>query len=157
MRILPVKSKKGITLVETVLAVVVLGILATGILTLLTAGSSKIAQTSREAAAHAEATRQMDLILSAVSNGGDYLVVGTDPSLEEGQQSLALDADALKTALGLDAETTLTITSTALYDASMTGPGAVVSNVRGWYLELTYQGETVTGFASNTQGVFDLG
>lgn len=154
MRILPVKSKKGITLVETVLAVVVLGIFATGILTLLTAGSSKIAQTSREAAAHAEATRQMDLILSAISNGGSYLVVGTDPSLEEGQQSLTLDPDAMKTTLGLDAGTTIAITSTALYDASQ---GEIVSNVRGWYLELTYQGETVTGFASNTQGVFDLG
>ena len=38
------------------------------------------------------------------------------------------------------------------YDSSLP---ETADNVRGWYLELTYKGVTVKGFASNSEGVFD--
>jgi len=150
MKLLPQNSKKGITLVESVIAVVVLAIFATGVISLLTASGAKILQTSGESAAYAEATQQLDLAISAISNGSsDYLKTTADAA---GDQVLSLDTDALKTALVLDSGVTLTATI-ELYDDSVS---ATATNVRGWYLTLTYSGISVSGFASNTQGVFDL-
>ena len=145
MKFLPKKSKKGVTLVESVLAVVVLAMFATGILTLLTAGGTKILKISDESAAYVEAGQKMDLVLSAVSNGSDvYIIENASTGI------LSLDISNLKTTLGL---TDVEITAEAdLYDSSV---AAIKSNVRGWYLEMTYQDATVTGFTSNTQGVFD--
>ncbi len=138
------KNKKGVTLVESVFAVVILAILTIGIISLLTAGGVKIFQISNEAGAYSQAVQKMDLIISAISNGStDYIT--TDPTC-------ALDVDALKSTLHL---TDVQITATPdLYDNSLT---ATVSNFRGWYLTLTYQGATVKGFASNSEGVFDKG
>lgn len=157
MKILPKKSKQGITLVESVIAVVVLGIFATGIMTLLTAGGVKIKKISNESSAYAEAVQMMDMAISAISNGSSNYLVEVE---EAGTTVLRMDGDALKTAIETSLGTTLEIDLTkvdidaeiALYDES---EAATPSNVRGWYLTLTYHGAEVTGFASNTQGVFD--
>ena len=144
MKIFTKKSKKGITLVESVFAVVILAILTIGIISLLTAGGVKIFQISSEAGAYSQAVQKMDMIISAISNGSASYIT-TDPVVE-------LDVDALKTTLGL---TDVEIDETpVLYDSS---EGATVSNFRGWYLTVTYGGATVKGFASNSEGVFDRG
>ena len=145
MKFLPKKSKKGVTLVESVLAVVILAMFATGILTLLTAGGTKILQIGDEAAVYAEASQKMDLVVSAVSNGSEsYIVENASTGV------LSLDVNNLMSALNLS---DVQITAEAsLYDSAV---AAIKSNVRGWYLELTFGDATVTGFASNTQGVFD--
>lgn len=140
MRFLPKKSKKGVTLVESVFAVVILGIFAVGILTLLTSGGTKIQQISHEASAYTEATQKMDIVISSVSSGAFLLDEGT-----------ALDCDAIESAFGLDAGSL--DASIELYldaDAELS-----INDVRGWYLKLTYNGATVSGFASNSGGVFD--
>ena len=145
------KSKKGITLVESVIAVVVLAILASGVLTMLNVGGTKISQISRESESHAIATQQLDLAISAISNGSSTYLISRDDLL--GNTLVELDVAALKTAIGLEADVVIDA-DPALHDAS---PGALAtnSNLRGWYLELTYKGATVKGFASNTRGVFD--
>lgn len=150
MRFLPVKSKKGITLVESVIAVVVLAMLATGVLTMLTAGGTKIAQISQESSSHAVATQQLDLAISAISNGSSAYLVTRE---EAGSTLVDLDVNALKTTIGLDGEVAIVATVDLHDDLS----AATNANVRGWYLELTYRGATVNGFASNTRGVFDQG
>jgi len=144
MKIFTKKSKKGITLVESVFAVVILAILTIGIISLLTAGGVKIFQISAEAGAYSQAVQKMDLIISAISNGSeDY--ISSDPTVE-------LKIDALKSTFNLD---DVEITATPeLYDSTQ---AATVSNFRGWYLTVTYQGATVKGFVSNSEGVFDRG
>lgn len=138
-KFLPKNSKRGITLVESVVAVVVLGILVTGILTLLTTGGIKIQEISGESATYAKACQKMDLVISAISNGSDSYI-----------HDNALDVNALISGLSLG---DVTIAQTAdLYDASAS---ATDDNIRGWYLKLTYQDVTVQGFASNSKGVFD--
>ena len=135
------KSKKGVTLVESVFAVVILGILSIGIISLLTAGGQKIFQISHESSNYTEAVQKLDLVISAISNGSDNYIT-SDP--------VSLDVGSLQTALGL---TGATITATpATYDGTTDYSN---SNFRGWYLELTYNGATVKGFASNSEGDFD--
>lgn len=142
------KSKKGVTLVESVFAVVILSILTIGIMTLLTAGGVKIEKISTEANAYSEAVQKMDLVISAISNGSsDYIVSSTVEEVD----IVSLDLDVLKTTLGL---TDVTITADPrCYDESIPQTKA---NLRGWYLTLTLKGVTVSGFASNSEGVFDV-
>lgn len=135
------KSKKGITLVESVLAVVILGIMSIGIISLLTAGGQQIFRISKESGNYTEAVQKMDLVISAISNGSDSYIT-SDP--------VSLNVDTLKTALDL-ADATITATP-ATYDGTSDYSN---SNFRGWYLELTYKGATVKGFASNSEGDFD--
>ena len=142
-KLLPKKSKKGITLVESVVAVVLLAMFAIGVLTLLTSGGVKIQEISKDAAAYAEATQKLDLAISAISNGAYIEKDATD--------LVSLKDEALRTKLGLDASDTLSGRA-ELYKLS---DPATSTNVRGWYLELTYKGVTVKGFASNSEGVFD--
>ena len=154
MNLFPKKSKKGVTLVESVFAVVILAIFAVGILTLLTSGGAKIQKISHEASAYTEATQKLDMVISAVSNGSsEYIVV------DEAASTVYLDVANLKTTLGFDSSVKITDMDNqegqlipTLYE---TGEPATVSNVRGWYLKLTYNGATVSGFASNSGGVFD--
>ena len=149
MNLFPKKSKKGVTLVESVFAVVILGIFAVGILTLLTSGGTKIQQISHEASAYTEATQKLDMTISAISNGSSDYIIEAEAG---GVTTVTLNVAGLQSALGFDASA-VTITPTLeLYDASA---AATPSNVRGWYLELTYNGATVNGFASNSGGVFD--
>ena len=144
MKIFTKKSKKGITLVESVFAVVILAILTIGIISLLTAGGVKIFQISSEAGAYSQAVQKMDLIISAISNGSAENIQ-TDPTV-------ALKIEELKSTFSLnDVEITAT---PELYDSA---EPATVGNFRGWYLTLTYQGATVKGFVSNSEGVFDRG
>ena len=133
-KFLPKKSKRGITLVESVVAVVVLGILVTGILTLLTTGGIKIQEISGESATYAKACQKMDLVISALSNGSDTYI--TDDTL---------NVTALTNCLSFDDDVVITAEPDK-YDSG---------KVRGWYLELKYQDVTVQGFASNSEGVFD--
>lgn len=140
-KFLPKKSKKGITLVESVIAVVVLGIFSIGILTLLTSGGTKIMQISHESGAYAEATQKLDQVIASISNGSTEYIVKTDNGTET---IYSLNADKLNE---VGASATI-----SLYDTTKT---ATVTNVRGWYLELTHNGATVKGFASNSEGVFD--
>ena len=142
-KLLPKKSKKGITLVESVVAVVLLAMFAIGVLTLLTSGGVKIQEISKDAAAYAEATQKLDLAISAISNGAYIKKDATD--------IVSLEEAALKTKLELDTSDTLN----GRADLYKSGDPATSTNVRGWYLELTYKGVTVKGFASNSEGVFD--
>lgn len=135
-KFLPKNSKRGITLVESVVAVVVLGILVTGILTLLTTGGIKIQEISGESATYAKACQKMDLVISAISNGSDTYIHDDN-----------LDVDDLKNCLGFGTDVDITAT-TVKYDEAP-------DKVRGWYLKLEYQEVTVQGFASNSKGVFD--
>jgi len=149
MNLFPKNSKKGVTLVESVFAVVILGIFAIGILTLLTSGGTKIQQISHEASAYTEATQKLDMAMSAISNGSTNYIIEAEAS---GVTTVTLDVTGLQTALGFDASEVAITQEIELYDAS---GSATPSNVRGWYLTLTYNGATVKGFASNSGGVFD--
>ena len=143
MRIFKVKSKKGITLVESVFAVVILAILTTGVLSLLTAGGVQIEKISQEANAHSQASQKMDLVIAAISNGyGQVTQVG------EGQYTLDLTAqdEGEESPEAIDLAG-VTVVATADLHAD--------NSLRGWYLEVTYMGVTLTGFASDTEGVFD--
>ena len=135
--LLPKNNKKGVTLVELVMAVVVLSIFAIGIITGLTAASTKIAQNSREAAIHSEAVQKLDAVISVVSNG-----------------SYAASADLageVKGVLGYGNEVTLSMTPDPNTYVDANG----VTKTRGWKISLTYGGVTVKGYTSNTEGVFD--
>lgn len=142
------KSKKGVTLVESVFAVVILGILSIGIISLLTSGGVKIQEISRESGAYSQAVQKMDLVISAISNGSDkYIIKG------ESADTCTLDTVKLLETLNLSDVENLGCTP-ELHDTTI---GPTVSNLRGWYLTLTFQGVTVKGFASNSEGVFDKG
>ena len=142
-------SKKGITLVESVFAVVILGIMAIGILSLLSAGGVKIGQISQESRAHAQAVQKMDLVISAVSNGSN--TNGTDDYIikNESTGEYTLNVSNLKSQLGLGNDVQIAEPVADIFSADG------VSYHRGWYLSLTYNGATVNGYASNTEGVFD--
>ena len=72
------KSKKGITLVESVFAVVILATLTIGVISLLTAGGVKIFEISSEADVYSQAVQKLDLVMSAVSNGSSDYIVKTE-------------------------------------------------------------------------------
>ncbi len=141
--VFPKKSKRGVTLVESVIAVVVLGIFATGILPLLTSGGTKILETSQESAAYAQATQKLDFVIAAISNGSDeYVEYATN---EDGTPGSVI---GLKEKKLTDERITITKTEWLFNNSEPT-------RIRGWYLSLTYEGQTVTGFAANAEGVFD--
>lgn len=176
--LLPKKSKKGITLVETVIAVVVLAILTTGILSLMTAGGRKILLLSNEASDQAAAAQQLDLVIAAISNGSEeYIKKVTKGTGSDSISHCYLDLNALKSAVALDGKAQLTVRF-ALYDGNIIDTldtngelkkdpndstkqlNYPVKDIRGWYLVLTYKdasakGVTVEGFVSNSEGVFD--
>ena len=114
----------------------------------------KIQKISHEAAAYTEATQKLDMVISAVSNGSsEYIIV------DEAAATVYLEAGKLKTALGFDSAVKITDRGNnegqlipTLYNTS---EPVTVSNVRGWYIKLTYNGATVSGFASNSGGVVD--
>ena len=143
MRLFPKKSKRGVTLVESVIAVVVLGIFATGILSLLTAGGAKIMKISGESAAYAAATQKMDLVVASISNDATSypLIDNTDPENPVYLAKVTFAAEGASV--------------TATLEKLVSDEPATTMNIRGWYLELTYQGVTVKSFASFTQGAFD--
>lgn len=142
------KSKKGITLVESMIAVVILGILTTGIISMLTVGGTKINQISSESANYTQAVQKLDLIVSAISNGSGVLK-------DEESGIRTLDIDELLEILELDEDPNLTLTAeVALHSNSQE---AVDSNLRGWYLTLKYNDAVVTAFASDSKGAFDIG
>lgn len=148
-KLLPKSGKRGVTLVEAVMAVVVLTMFATGVLTLLTTGRTKIAETNRAANAHAAATQKMDAVIATISNGG---FTADDGSLRWDDFVVeSTSYPGIKSTVGFTG-VTLDYCEASLYNESAEPS---ISNVRGWYLKLTYDGATVTGFASNTQGVFD--
>lgn len=171
--LLPKKSKRGVTLVECMVAVVILGLLAAGVLNLLTAGGTKIARLSKEAADQAKATQMLDLVISAISNGSDeYIIKDT----KDETTYCCLDIVKLTSVLNIDATVTAKFsmyddtikdtldTSSATYtktlESGLTVPLQPLLEIRGWYLTLSYTGQsgkeiTVTGFASNSEGVFD--
>lgn len=169
-KLLPRRSKQGVTLVESVIAVVVLGMFATGVLSLLTTGGAKILEISGESAAYAAATQELDLIIAAISNGAVYVEEDeTDGSLSLNTAGLASalgcnDTDIGYTASSADSFTIDGWTISAEYDGmkltakadlyDSTEP-AEADNIRGWYLTLENGGEKVTGFAGNNKGVFD--
>lgn len=133
------RSKKGVTVVESVFAVVILGIFATGIISLLTAGGVKIFEISSQSNAYSQAAQKMDLLIASISNGN---YINTDEN-----DLISLNSTDIATALGVTVDDVNTVT--------FNGDAKTQDNVRGWYLTLTYDGATVTGFASNTNGRFD--
>lgn len=132
------RSKKGITLVESVFAVVILAIFATGIISLLTAGGVKIFEISQESDTYSQAAQKMDLVIASISNGA---YIKTDEN-----DLISLDTQKI-TDLGVTVDKAEIVT--------FEGTTQTSDNVRGWYLTLSYNGVTVNGFASNTKGVFD--
>lgn len=153
------KSKQGITLVESVIAVVLLGFAATGILTMLTVSGTKIFQLGSNSAAYADATQVLDMAISTISNSpssgnGSEIFVEATGDLKDNYLKDMLK-DILKNNGNEDLRfEKLTITSRKdLYEDA----GATQSSldIRGWYLTVTYRGATVTGFASYTEGAFD--
>lgn len=142
-------SKKGITLVESVLAVVILAILCIGILSLLTAGGTKIYQISQESNAHAQAVQKLDYLISAISNGSPAYI-----STHDGGTS-SLNIASIQTDLEVAINTSESNMST--YSDGLKSIDATFSStdIRGWYITLTYNGATVSGFASHTEGDFD--
>lgn len=144
MKFFQKKNKKGVTLVESMIAVALLSFAATGILTMLVVSGTKIFKLGGESAAYAEVTQQMDLVIAAISNSPSAATDYIDPTTGD------LKPGVLKSTLGLD-DTDISA-EISLYDT--TAP-QVPSKVRGWYLTLKYKGATVTGFASNTEGAFD--
>ena len=160
MNLLPKKSKKGITLVESVIAVVCLAILTIGIISLLSTGSAKIVTTGHESANMSEATEMLDFTISAISNGS----LETTKSSTGGEiAAIVVLSDAEMNALLEEAvddafSRSVTVTSTISYhDPDMNiNYRDESANVRGWYIKLTWNGVTVRGFASNTEGVFDV-
>ena len=153
------KSKKGITLVESIFAVVILGILTIGIVALLASGGAKIIQISNEANAHAQAVQKMDQLIAAISNGCG--VVKTEANGAVSYSLIIKDAivdpnaptepDAENPQVGL-------ITSLGFENVEIAEPTPTYhldGTLRGWYLSLTYHGVTVNGFASNSKGAFD--
>lgn len=137
------KSKKGVTLVESVFAVVILGILTIGILSLLGTGGAKIVQISHESNAHSEAVQKLDLVISAISNGSTNYIINEPP--------VSLNVDKLMNTLDFDPSVVELNADIVLYEEG----AATITNCRGWYLTLTCNGATVKGFASNSEGVFD--
>lgn len=150
-------SKKGVTLVETVLAVVVLSMFAIGVLSLLTSGRTMITKTTEKSEAYAIATQKMDLLISTISNTS----LETEEGAEDSFFNITPDV-ALGDLLSLKEEKVAEITGIAKENISIdvaTYDGTDVNtleNVRGWYISFPYEGVTVSGFASYTQGVFDL-
>lgn len=132
------RSKKGITLVESVFAVVILAIFATGIISLLTAGGVKIFEISQESDTYSQAAQKMDLVIASISNGA-YIKTNENDLVSLDTQKIA--------DLGVTVDKAEIVT--------FEGTTQTSDNVRGWYLTLSYNGVTVNGFASNTKGVFD--
>lgn len=134
IKLFPKKSKQGVTLVEVVFGVVVLAIIAVGIITALSTGATTIEKKAADSAAHTEAVQKMDAVISTISNGsyaGVADVAGTvKAELGLGDVALSATADTYKNIDNVDV-------------------------IKGWKLSLTYKGQTVTGYASNTEGVFD--
>lgn len=159
-KLFPAKSKKGVTLVEAVIAVVVLGLFATGILNLLTAGSSKIHKTFADSATYTEASAQLDLVIAAISNGSEEFII---KDLNAEPPTCKLDVAKLREAVGLGEDTEITAQASLYDNLDVSGinplyPAETVqelTEIRGWYITLTYQGVTLNGFASNSEGVFD--
>ena len=150
MKVFMKKSKKGITLVEAMIAVVILGVLTTGIISMLSVGGSQIQRVSSESAEYAQTVQKMDLIISAISNGSTTYILK-----DETTGVRTLDIDALLEVLELDEDPNLTLTAEAeLYDATKQ---AITTNLRGWYLTLTYNKSVVKAFVSNSEGAFDVG
>ncbi len=152
MKMFHKKSKKGITLVESVIAVVLLGFAATGILTLLISSGTKILQIGGESSAYSEATQKMDFIISAISNGSN----------PHDSASGSLDIAQLLTDFSAEldgiSEGNVTQRIDWYPNSGEYSPAAgdeIGDYIRGWYLELEYNGITVNGFAANSEGVFD--
>lgn len=148
MKLLQKKSKKGITLVESVFAVALLGFAVTGVLTMLLSSGTKIFQIGGESSDYAEATKRMDRIVAAISNyspdffdttTGDLIKTKLDDELGYGNEHGEVD-----TVYNLDSEISY-----------FAGAEEVPANIRGWYLTIKYQTATVTAFASNSKGAFD--
>lgn len=136
-------NKKGVTLVESVLALAILALLAVAVFSLFTTGNSAIAKGRSEVAAYAEAAQKMDFLIAAVS---DSAALCSDPITWE------LSAEQIKEAFphaGLhDAEISAQV---SLYDPTLPRQP---ENIRGWYLILTYKGVTLSGFTSYGKEVF---
>lgn len=174
--ILPQKSKRGVTLVECVIAVAVLGLLAVGVLNLLTAGGTKIAQLSTESADQAKATQILDLAISTISNGSDKYIIKSSgeittchlntKALMELHGFVKVDGDEdeyVKDGVVVSISVKCSLYGESAPKDALNGSSYIdypLTDIRGWYLTLTYTGQsgkpiTVTGFASNSEGVFD--
>lgn len=151
------RSKKGITLVESVLAVVLLGFAATGILTMLTVSGTKIFQLSDTSATYAEATQRLDLVIATISNSGFEGSAYTDAHGNAKtflSSSGELNPDNVLEALEFDSDCDLVIVGDPVkYPGNPSSEPT--KNIRGWYLKLTYNNVSVQGFASFTEGSFD--
>ena len=137
-------NKKGVTLVESVLALAILALVAVALLSLFTTGSTAVSAESNRAAAYATAVQKMDFLMAAVSDCGASCADPISGELSVAQLKAALPQGSLH-----NTEITAKV---SLYDTSLPSR---LENVRGWYLTLTYQGVMLDGFTSYTREVFE--
>jgi len=137
-KLLPKKNKKGVTLVELIIGVVVLSIFTLGIIASLSAANAKIAKNAQEAANHSEAVQMMDTVIAALSHGGYSTPTDVVNDLFGASAGVSLVMDSSKYTYKVN-------------PAEPTSPTLIL----GWDLKLTYKNVTVIGYASNTEGVFD--
>ena len=132
-----------------------------GIVTLLTAGGINIISISKESSVYSETAQKMDMLIAAMSYSSEDYVVYTE---NDGIITCTLKPQTeIATQLGVD--------SVSYEVDRYVGESNELNNVRGWYLTISknYANPnpeadaadkiltvTVSGFASNSKGVFDL-
>ena len=175
MKLFAKKSKKGITLVESAIAVVLLGFAATGILSLLISSGSKIFDIGQESSNYAIAAQKLDYVISVVSNTPS--IYGENDATRPGGLAIGdLDLYMLNGSLSGnewsfadgDLKDCTIVATTEFYnnygefedaDDSARANGSelpkIGNYIRGWHLTLTYGKVTVRSFVSNSEGGFD--
>lgn len=176
MKLLMKKSKQGITLVESAIAVVLLGFAAAGILSLLISSGSKIFDIGAESYDYAVATQKMDYVISVVSNT-PKIYGQNNAARPAGLDIGELDLYSLNGNLNGgkwtfdsgDLKSCTIVATTEFYgnynDFVEKNNNAIANDaeelpeigtyIRGWHLTLTYGKITVTSFVSNSEGGFD--
>ena len=152
---LPRNNKRGITLVEVMVGVLVLSLFALGILSLLIYNNQAVSDSAIKKADNSAAIQKLDTIIAAVSYGDDSGFVIYDGEGKE-KKATGLDDQKLAQLIGVARED-LNISADRYDNANPS------SLIRGWYITLYYKvtrGEetvetVVKGYAANTKGAFD--
>lgn len=136
-------NKKGVTLVESVLALAILALLAVAVFSLFATGDVAITRSRGKAGVYAEAAQKMDFLMAAVSDSADLCA---DPITWELSAEQIRDLFPHVDLYGAEISAQI-----SLYDPDLPRQP---ENIRGWYLTLTYKGVTLNGFTSYGKEVF---
>ncbi len=150
MKIFSSKNKKGVTLVEVVFGAVILAFFATGVLSLLISANNSIDKNYEKSFALSAASQKLDIAITLLSGGTEagYLI----ESGEDEEKTWTPDFDKLAAYLETDESGLVLEPDNRIIED---GAGNQREVVRGWKITLTYNGVTVKGYASNTQGAFN--